>query len=111
MALTYLNPQMIEVPLVVPTLSTNAIQSSLFTADNITVTNLTSVNVSATDIFANNIYVSSTNKNLSSSLSWSISAPTLSSDPGTAGDIAYDLNFFYIAVSADTWKRVALTFF
>lgn len=46
-----------------------------------------------------------------SSLTWAVSAPTLSSDSGIAGNVAYDFDFFYVAVSADTWKRVALTTF
>jgi hypothetical protein len=46
-----------------------------------------------------------------SSLTWSVSAPTLSSDSGTIGSVAYDLDFFYVAVSANTWKRVSLTTF
>lgn len=46
-----------------------------------------------------------------SSLTWSVSAPSLSSDPGITGSVAYDLNFFYVAVSADTWKRVSLSTF
>jgi hypothetical protein len=46
-----------------------------------------------------------------SSLTWSVSAPTLSSDSGTIGSVAYDLNFFYVAVSANTWKRISLSTF
>jgi hypothetical protein len=46
-----------------------------------------------------------------SSLTWSVSAPTLSSDSGSVGSVAYDLDFFYVAVSANTWKRTSLTTF
>jgi len=38
-------------------------------------------------------------------------APTSSSDTGTAGDIRYDSSYIYICVATDTWKRVALSTF
>lgn len=36
------------------------------------------------------------------------SAPASASDTGTAGQIAYDADYFYICVATDTWKRVAI---
>lgn len=99
-------------------------------ASNSYLTNLTSVNVSSTNVFTSNIYVNNVLRNTNwdtafttvqanssswvnplSSLTWSVSAPSLSSDPGIAGNVAYDLNFFYVAVSAGTWKRVSLSTF
>jgi len=125
MALTYLNSQMIDMPLSVPTLSARTIQSPSINSASVNVTN-----VSSTNVFAGNIYVNDTLKNVNwdtafttvqtnssswvnplSSLTWSVSAPSLSSDPGIAGNVAYDLNFFYVAVSANTWKRLALSTF
>ena len=41
-------------------------------------------------------------------LEWTTPAPTLSSDTGTAGDVAYDSDYLYICVATDEWKRVAL---
>lgn len=35
-------------------------------------------------------------------------APVSASSPGTVGQIAFDTNYLYVAVGADTWKRVAL---
>jgi len=35
-------------------------------------------------------------------------APASSSATGTAGQIAYDSNFLYVCVAANTWKRIAL---
>lgn len=37
--------------------------------------------------------------------------PPTSTSPGIAGQIAYDANFLYVAVDANTWKRVALVAF
>lgn len=51
MALTYLNSQMIDVPLSVPTLSARTIQSPSVTATNVTVTNLSANNYYASSIF------------------------------------------------------------
>jgi hypothetical protein len=41
-------------------------------------------------------------------LKWS-NAPTTASDPGIAGSIAADSEFFYVCVGADRWKRTPLT--
>ena len=43
-----------------------------------------------------------------SGLSWS-SVPSGSTDSGSAGQIAYDDNYFYIATSTNTWKRALLS--
>lgn len=37
-----------------------------------------------------------------------VTAPALASSSGTAGQIAYDSSFFYVCISTDTWKRVAI---
>lgn len=37
--------------------------------------------------------------------------PATSASPGIAGQISYDVNFIYVAVAQDTWKRVALVAF
>lgn len=34
--------------------------------------------------------------------------PSSASDTGTAGDVTWDADFFYICVSTDAWKRVAI---
>lgn len=34
--------------------------------------------------------------------------PTSATDTGNAGDIAWDTNFIYVCVAANTWKRVAI---
>lgn len=39
------------------------------------------------------------------------SAPPTSASPGVAGQITFDANFLYIAVAANTWKRIALVAF
>jgi hypothetical protein len=43
----------------------------------------------------------------SSGLSWS-SAPASATATGTAGQIAYDGEYFYVATGTNTWKRTAL---
>ena len=43
-----------------------------------------------------------------SGLSWS-SVPSSATASGTAGQIAYDSNYFYIATNTNTWKRSSLT--
>jgi hypothetical protein len=40
-------------------------------------------------------------------LGWS-TAPTTATDTGTAGQIAYDVDYFYICVATDTWVRVPI---
>lgn len=35
--------------------------------------------------------------------------PTTASDPGVAGQIAFDTGYIYVCVSADTWKRAQLS--
>lgn len=37
--------------------------------------------------------------------------PASSSSSGSIGDIAFDTNFLYFCVEADTWRRVALSAF
>jgi hypothetical protein len=37
-----------------------------------------------------------------------VSAPANASSTGTAGQIAYDSGFIYVAVATNTWKRVAI---
>lgn len=44
---------------------------------------------------------------LQNPLSWS-PAPATSASTGVAGQFAYDANFIYVCVSANTWKRSAL---
>jgi hypothetical protein len=44
----------------------------------------------------------------SSGLSWS-SVPASATATGTAGSIAYDSDFFYIATASNTWKRTTLS--
>lgn len=34
--------------------------------------------------------------------------PTSATDPGTAGQIAYDNDFFYVCIATNTWRRTAL---
>lgn len=38
-----------------------------------------------------------------------VTAPTLATDTGAAGQIAYDTNYFYVCVATNTWKRAALS--
>jgi hypothetical protein len=38
-----------------------------------------------------------------------VSAPVTSDASGTAGQVAYDADYFYVCVGVDTWKRVALS--
>jgi hypothetical protein len=35
--------------------------------------------------------------------------PASPSDNGNAGDVAYDSDYFYVAVASNTWKRVLLS--
>lgn len=37
-----------------------------------------------------------------------VTVPASSTAPGTAGNIAYDANYFYVCVAANTWRRVAI---
>jgi hypothetical protein len=37
------------------------------------------------------------------------SVPLTTTSSGTAGEVAYDSNYFYICVSANNWKRAALS--
>ena len=39
------------------------------------------------------------------------SAPSSSSDTGTAGDLRYDADYMYICTATNTWKRIALSTF
>jgi hypothetical protein len=41
----------------------------------------------------------------------SSSAPAAAASAGIAGQIAYDQNYIYVCVGADTWKRAALSAF
>lgn len=41
----------------------------------------------------------------------SAGAPAASASPGTAGAIAFDQNFLYVAVGKNQWKRLPLTAF
>jgi hypothetical protein len=40
-----------------------------------------------------------------------IDPPTISSSPGTLGEMRFDGEFLYICVSANSWKRIALSSF
>ncbi len=37
-----------------------------------------------------------------------VTAPTTASDTGVVGQMAYDINYFYVCVDTDTWRRTAL---
>lgn len=37
-----------------------------------------------------------------------VSAPIAATSTGTAGQVAYDANYFYICVATNTWRRVAI---
>lgn len=39
--------------------------------------------------------------------SW-VSAPASSSSSGTAGQIAYDDEYFYVCIAANTWRRTPI---
>ena len=38
-----------------------------------------------------------------------VDAPASASDTGSAGQVAYDADYFYICVDTDTWKRVGVS--
>jgi hypothetical protein len=38
-----------------------------------------------------------------------VAAPEAADDPGIAGQIAWDEDYFYVCVDDDVWKRVELT--
>ena len=54
--------------------------------------------LSATDTITTNLVILSTQQ-----------IPTLSTDSGTKGTLRWDLDYFYICIETDTWKRVALS--
>ena len=37
-----------------------------------------------------------------------VSAPASATAPGSVGQVAFDAQYFYVCVNANTWKRVAL---
>lgn len=37
-----------------------------------------------------------------------VTVPASASASGTAGQVAYDSSFFYVCISTNTWKRVAI---
>ena len=37
-----------------------------------------------------------------------VDAPTLASDPGSPGEVAFDGSFFYVCVAEDEWLRCAI---
>lgn len=39
---------------------------------------------------------------------WNVAVPASAAAAGVAGQYAYDTNYFYICVAADTWMRVAI---
>lgn len=43
-----------------------------------------------------------------SSIIW-VTPPANSTAPGTAGQVAYDSDYFYICVSASVWRRVPIS--
>lgn len=43
-----------------------------------------------------------------SGMNW-VSVPSNADSTGTAGQVAYDANYFYICVATNTWKRAALS--
>ena len=47
-------------------------------------------------------------ENNPSGISWS-SVPSSPTSSATAGEIAYDSSYFYVAVATNTWKRTALS--
>ena len=40
-----------------------------------------------------------------------VTVPALATSTGTAGQVAYDSGFFYICISTNVWKRVAIATF
>ena len=40
-------------------------------------------------------------------LEW-VTAPATATSSGTAGQIAYDSNYFYVCVSTDVWRRTVM---
>ena len=40
-------------------------------------------------------------------LKW-VTAPATATSAGTAGQIAYDANYFYVCVSTDVWRRTVM---
>lgn len=38
-----------------------------------------------------------------------VTAPATAASSGTAGQIAYDSSYFYVCISANTWKRAAIS--
>lgn len=37
-----------------------------------------------------------------------VEVPAVHNSPGVAGQVAYDTGFFYVCISSNLWKRVAL---
>lgn len=40
-----------------------------------------------------------------------VTPPASSSSTGTAGQMSYDANFFYVCVATNTWRRVSIVSF
>lgn len=47
-------------------------------------------------------------EDVNSVLAW-VAAPATSSATGTAGQIAYDADYFYVCVATNSWKRVPIS--
>lgn len=65
------------------------------------------VKVDGTTITISNGVISSTNSG-GSGISW-VSVPSAADSTGTAGQVAYDSDYFYVCVATNTWKRTALS--
>ena len=61
--------------------------------------------------FAHANFFQSIAAKINSSMQVTTDIPAHSGADGTAGTMAFDDNFLYVCVAADTWRRVALTTF
>ena len=67
------------------------------------------IKVNANFGYMGNVGFDAANINVSGSLVLAnVYVPTLANSTGTAGQVAYDTDFVYICVAADTWKRANL---
>ena len=48
-------------------------------------------------------------RNFERTVSYADAIPATASSEGFAGQIAYDSDYIYVCISADTWKRAALS--
>ena len=94
--------------------ATNATVTNL-TATNATATNLTATNATVTNLTGVNTYTgtNSTVTNLTGTNVVVVSGgiPSTVTDTGTTGTFKFDASHLYICISANGWKRVALSGF